>query len=399
MGRAQKINLVTAIVLFGFVASVAFHYFKAAYFQLFYPHDTFLFVPHDRFNDFFHLYEYNQFRHPYFEDPDSNQYPFLNLIVYCFTWLSEDTAIIAYTLLVILLFAWVNAINVQLYDIRLVGFCLLSYPFIFAIDRGNLECLVFVFLALFIYYYQRNNRFACTFWLSCAIAMKMAPVVFLVLFISEKRYRDAGRTIAMALLLTLLSLCTFRGGFVANAAYILRGANIGNSAVLSYVVGSNHMVQRGVSLFTAAKVVLNLTHWIRFVDMALFLQRYKLLMGAGFVLLTIYILLVEMEAWQKVTLLTVAMLVFPHISSDYKLLHVYIPLYLLINTAKPSRRDLGYIVMFSLLLIPKDYYLLPRISSDSGVYDISIAVLLNPAILVGMMTHIILDGFRRVRPG
>ena len=48
--------------------------------------------------------------------------------------------------------------------------------------------------------------------------------------------------------------------------------------------------------------------------------------------------------------------------------------------------------MFSLLLIPKDYYMFSKIISDSGTKDISIAVVLNILIMLVMMAVIIKDG-------
>lgn len=51
--------------------------------------------------------------------------------------------------------------------------------------------------------------------------------------------------------------------------------------------------------------------------------------------------------------------------------------------------------MFSLLLIPKDYVFLNKVFSDSGTYDISIGILINPLIMMVMMAVIILTGFRK----
>jgi hypothetical protein len=90
-----------------------------------------------------------------------------------------------------------------------------------------------------------------------------------------------------------------------------------------------------------------------------------------------------------------AVLLFPHISVDYKLLHLFIPLFLFINFNKKGKFDLFYIIIFALLLIPKDYYMFSKIISDSCFSDISIAVVLNITLLILMLCLIITDGLGR----
>ena len=68
-------------------------------------------------------------------------------------------------------------------------------------------------------------------------------------------------------------------------------------------------------------------------------------------------------------------------------------MFMFINTDKKSRFDLFYIIMFGLLLIPKDYYIFPKIISDSRYSDISIAVILNILMLILMVIMIVIDGF------
>jgi hypothetical protein len=57
----------------------------------------------------------------------------------------------------------------------------------------------------------------------------------------------------------------------------------------------------------------------------------------------------------------------------------------------------AYAIGFGLLLIPKDYYFLSGIISDAGTNDISIAVLLNPLIMIAMMCMIIVSGLKSIK--
>lgn len=70
-------------------------------------------------------------------------------------------------------------------------------------------------------------------------------------------------------------------------------------------------------------------------------------------------------------------------SNDYKFIHLLLPLVVFINM-NPSRNDLFYLMLFAILLIPKNYYWLP--------FDISISNFINPIVMLIMMSGIIIEG-------
>ncbi len=77
------------------------------------------------------------------------------------------------------------------------------------------------------------------------------------------------------------------------------------------------------------------------------------------------------------------MLLLPQVTFDYKMIHLYIALMLFLNSQKQSPYDILYAILFGLLLIPKDYlYIQP---------DISIAVFLNPLLMLMIAGTILLD--------
>jgi hypothetical protein len=80
--------------------------------------------------------------------------------------------------------------------------------------------------------------------------------------------------------------------------------------------------------------------------------------------------------WKKVLLLVVAMNLLPQVSADYKMLHIFVPLFLFVNQDLPEKSDLLYAILFGLLLIPKDYARL-------GLHpEASTSVLLTPVIML-----------------
>jgi len=80
--------------------------------------------------------------------------------------------------------------------------------------------------------------------------------------------------------------------------------------------------------------------------------------------------------------------ILPHVSADYKLIHVFIPLFLFINKTETDNHDLSFIVIFSLMLISKSYYYFQFEPSLQIVpYVVNIAVILNPIIMgIGVFT-------------
>ena len=123
--------------------------------------------------------------------------------------------------------------------------------------------------------------------------------------------------------------------------------------------------------------------------MTVFLNYYIKVVLVILAILTAYIVFAEKKLWKQVALLVFAMILLPYQSADYKLLYIFFPLYLFINTNEKAKSDLYYSLMFALLLIPKAYYFFPNIKSDSGTSDISISVLMNPLIILAMSLVII----------
>ena len=57
-------------------------------------------------------------------------------------------------------------------------FTFLSYPVYFAVERGNIEMLMFVFLVCFIYLFRKKFFYAAALILALLISLKLYPAVF-----------------------------------------------------------------------------------------------------------------------------------------------------------------------------------------------------------------------------
>src|SRR4051812_5553015 len=61
------------------------------------------------------------------------------------------------------------------------------------------------------------------------------------------------------------------------------------------------------------------------------------------------------ELWRRVAVIVMSLNLLPYTSTDYKLLHIYIPMFLFINAITRDRLDRVYALLFALLLAPKYY--------------------------------------------
>ncbi len=159
---------------------------------------------------------------------------------------------------------------------------------------------------------------------------------------------------------------------------------------------SSNMVQRGVALITFIKWITIETGFFRGMNDALFLSRYlfsSALVAAAAVIYTVFL---EKQLWRRVAILVLVMLLLPPLSADYKLLLIYLPLYLFIDCDERSRLDPAFLAIFGLLLIPKDYgYVSSLISETRAAHDISNAVPANIALLVLLGLIIVVPGLAR----
>jgi hypothetical protein len=386
------------------MASVFYHYVMGVYLGRGYPFNTPLYLPRLVGTDFTDNIQMNKGLNPYLGSAVSTWYPVLNALFYVFSLRvgpghTMVMPVQLYSLLVVLALAWLSYTYLKAHGLweRLTGtfvFTFMSYPVLFALDRGNPETLILVLLLFFIHFYQRRQFLASSVFLALAITTKLYPVFLLVLFVPEKKYREIGFTVVLSVALTLACLACFKGGFLANLSFLLTGKNLHTVGFDCYL-GGNHLVQRGVSLFTVIKVFLIETGY-GMQHMYRLLCLYVATAVAAAILVVGYVTFIERELWKRAAILVIAMLLLPQISADYKMAHLLIPLFLFTNSTEQSRTDGIYALLFGLLMIPKDYYFLSRTFSDAGgAHDISISIFLNPAIMLLMSSMIIVSGLRR----
>lgn len=391
MTREQKTWLVSQIVLGGFVAAVAFHYSLGVYRGQPYPANTFLFDPRDVARDFINIYRPVQAGDPY-SSVLSVYFPFTFLPL----WLVRFAPVaIAFGGLVALFLyasvAWMSrsvpADTGPGRGMAVATLGLLAYPVLFCLDRGNLEMLVFVLLVGFLTLFERRRWMGAAALLAGATAMKLYPGVFVVLLLARRHYRAAAATVVLTLALSLGSAALYPGGVLGSLQQL--SANLAwfkTAHVLRFeTIGFN------VSYFNVLKLVSAASPQSSPESLGRLLFPYTVACLAAFAVLAGFMLRrgQSQALWKQVALLVAPLLLFPEVSSDYKLVHLLLPLGLFLR-AEPESRDPLYCVLFGLLLIPKTYVWIAG--------TVSIAVVINPLLLTILAAYLLADR-SRVEPG
>jgi hypothetical protein len=391
MEQARKVDIITSIVLVGFVVAVVFHYIMGMYQGVGFPYNTFLFDPTDRFNDLFNSFHIAGNFDPYVQkvgyDP-AVYFPFAYTLLCSINFFQSQNffpaLIIILSLFAVFLIAGnylalvnLNMSKANLYkNIFILSF--LSYPFLFVVDRANIECILFIFLAGFLYFFLEKKYFKSALLLSLAVAMKGYPGLFWLLFIKERKFKELAVSVAFSAIITIGSLLLFRGTLQSNISGLLTGLN--------YIV-HNSRVNYGSSLCGAIKSFL-LINSFHFSSVALD-NIFGLFSMVIFLLLSFYVIFKEKELWKQTAIIAIGMLLFMQVSSDYKLIILFIPFWLFLSTKNISKYDRFYSVLFGLMLIPKAYFFVVK----SNNMAIELSAIINPLILLILMFAIMKERF------
>ena len=91
---------------------------------------------------------------------------------------------------------------------------MLSFPFLYLFERGNILLLTFVLVLIFLVFGDspsRTRRELALLALAAAAALKLYPAIFALFLLRDKRYRELGRVILYFLLLSVLPTFFFGG--------------------------------------------------------------------------------------------------------------------------------------------------------------------------------------------
>ncbi len=392
LGKLPKTRCIPAIVIMGMGTAIVFCVIMKKIFDMDYPYDTFLVYPATRFSDFFNNYELlkpeNLFNNAHF--------PFSLFIEYMFTKLPRHISFVLFVSIFMLFFIWNTMLyiydkNKSVVENLSVFFVLtFTYPFLFAIDRGNFELYIYIFISCFIYFlYVKPNMVGAILSISFAITMKLFPAVLLLLFLKERKYKECCLVIFCCVAITLLVLLILGGSFYGNIYNFMD--SIKQYSAL-YVVGNQGFAPGlafGHSLYGIIRLFFQYVFTSFYFDHIAYINRIYMLFTLIYIMFIAWcVLMYKLPLWKQVALLVMSFDILPYTSADYKLLHIYIPVLLFLKCEDKTPADTVSAFLFGLLLIPKSYYIFPGVVCDVG-YAASISIIINPLIMLFFTGYII----------
>jgi len=400
--QAAFAYVIATVMVVGMAAAVIFNYVMAAYLHRAYPYSTFLYSPKDHFKDFYNVYRDARRFKPGVSD-NMVYSPLLHLFTDGLTLVPATVAFVLvvstfFASLLAVLWAWLTRpVHSSVARLQLVAvFALLSYPVLFVIDRGNLEMVVFVLLALFFWlHFGRGSRLA---WLplSLAIAAKYYWVTLLVVFLCDRKYRQALYAAVGAVAETLVSvllLAWISGYSVVHVLHALVQTLHGHMESTDTL----GFVQHGHSLWGVVTVIDRWTNGsLQLLDMRRIRELYMVLAVALFAVVARQLLRHRHEPWQQATVLVACALLLPFEDHDYTLIHLYLPLSLFMLTARRGRLAWACALVFAVCLVPWAYH---DFTFTYWLFDVSSSALVYPAALLALIVLPLLIGPARAQPG
>jgi hypothetical protein len=402
MTRIAKIKLISWIISIGLLVAIPYHY----YFYItglktgdWYPLGTFLCPPVIRFGDFADVYgavlkknPYHTYQAVYFPAAYAVMLGLSQFKLDCARWI-YFVGFGATLYYIVYSFTRLDSFPVwgRMLSAVIISFC--TYPFIFLIDRGNIEGLVFLTIAG-TYLCFRNERYGlASALIATGAALKGYPIVFAVLFLNRRLYPYFFMSVFLAFLAEVASLQLFLLPVKESLAGFRHSLYLFN---LNYV-----FLDKGLSKLcsllstvkvTALTIACNNANYHP--DIGVLVRRYTSAILLSLAYMAFHVIVIEKVLWRKFSILLIAIVVLPSVSYDYKLIHVV--LLALIYSERKSRskiEDLTCGILISSTIIPKEYLFLNFLMADSWA-DISWNVFYNPPVLSALGLFWMWQGWR-----
>jgi hypothetical protein len=225
--------------------------------------------------------------------------------------------------------------------------------------------------------YERQRFKASTVFLAMAIAIKPVACVFAVIYIINRKFKEALLLIVSVIFMSVFSLSLFKDGlFVETQKFIASQSSSGEvqaGAALSMFRSDLYnflvIVVRSISRLFGAETDLR--------GNSEFLLLYTVAAVVVFAFFGIYLWKRPQPLWRVMAVLTILLILLPFNSGDYRLTYLFVPLLMYLAVKEETRNDLLIVILWGLLLVPKNYY---TISGEQNI-----GMVINPLILLGLL--------------
>jgi hypothetical protein len=245
---------------------------------------------------------------------------------------------------------WVPAKDIwmRMRDVTVISF--FSYPVLVTLDRGNFEGLTFAFVVVGIWAYLRQNYWLFTALLIGAAWIKFYPIVFFVLLLSDRRWKEFVTGVAASAGGVFGGLLFFPGGYGANLRALAHQAGTFGPASDTFL----RAVYYNRSVYGLFAVVHNwMTGSVKL--QGFFVAHYAVLAGVATVVLVAASLQTRaLRLWQRIFLLCVIITAIPEVSYGYTYVVLLIPIVLFLREEdSPGWYFWAYGLPLALVMLPK----------------------------------------------
>lgn len=393
MEKSEKVILLSNIVLVGFVIAVIFHYILGFYLRLGEPFDSFLCNMQLFFADFKNILYYIKDFSPYNDAPTLwiNYFPLAYILLFPFTWIkNESAALLLYLSIFLSFFIYMNIKFLKcsnlskLENFQIISILVLtSYPLLTLLISGNFDMFLLILITFFVYSFKAKKYLLAVILLAIANAIKPFFWIFIFLFVFEKKWKELFLILALTVFLILGGFMAIKGGFFNQIhGYLL---NL-KSFKINFIYDPRPSIMGSSDMFLALRFLLCKVNQV--ISCALFIKVYAI-MSFCVAVITLFFAWKERVFWKKIALMTFYFLSMSYVILDYKLIFIFIPLWLFVNAEKKSKFDFIYTILFGLLLIPKKYLII-------GFFKIIVfSKIFNPLLMLIFMGLII---FEQIQP-
>jgi Glycosyltransferase family 87 len=204
--------------------------------------------------------------------------------------------------------------------IAIIATATIGSPMIFAADRANLEGAVGLILGTGLVLFAGRRYYGSAVLIGLAASIKPFPVLFLLLLLRKRRYREIAVGVSTAVCSTLLALTAL--GPTPHAAY--RALQPGIKRYYEhYVINVLAITEERFehSILDCLKVVGRAGTSERKMHAILLVSVLLGAVGFAFVLFRFF----RLPTVNQMILLGVAITLFPPVAAEYTLLHLYVP--------------------------------------------------------------------------
>lgn len=395
MEKSKKILLISNIVLVGFTVAVIAHYILGTYLKLPFPFNTFLFGPEMHFSDFTGIMPISRGLFP-FDAPSlwRNYFPLAYILLFPFSLIPNlliSYLIFASVFLIFILYMNTNkfiCLNLTKWqnfqNIFIISF--LSYPILYILDRGNVDMFLLILLTGFVYLFKSEKYFLSAVLMGIQNAIKPFPIFFLILFLFKKKYKEFFLSLTITGLLIIGGFMFLKGNFFDQIIVFMKNLMLFK---LKYVYdnSNSNAMSNTSSLFTAMKLV-----FCKYTTIFSTVQLEKVYSYLSLIITAVTLFFVQKEKtfWKQITLLTLLMCLLPYVIDDYKLIFLFIPIWLFISNNEKTKFDSAYAALFGLLIIPKQFFIF-FVHVHGMVKLMSLGIIINPVLMLILMGLIIYE--------